>query len=427
MSSYLTYYLGWMVLAYVVHQPVLLVGVVFFLLFRQYIPDPGAIVRALRRASSLKHQVGLNAANVTARRDLAIIYLDLRRPKAALALLEQALARDPDDAELLFLLGRALHRTGRHVEALAPLVRSVEIRPKLRYGEPYLVAGDALLAAGRIDEATDAYERFAKINHSDVGVHVQLARAHARAGDRVAVRASLASARDTWNHIPWSIRRRNLGRWFETQWLRARFLGDPIVIVSAAAIATLLFFGARVAAPHVRQAFAAASPMGSALLRSNGIGSNGVGSNDDRGETTSLVNAFAQCGSQSTGDLEGKYDVAPEPPLPADVVAALPPERRAALAELRATEKERYQHFEILSDRIHSGKGLVQEFCLTRMIERTPTSLHAEAVWHEDVGDPGDASLVEVRIERQGDGYRFAFNEPGEAAVNWMILKRKVK
>src|SRR3954471_16163189 len=117
MSSYLTYYLGWMALAYVVRQPVLLVGVVVFLVFRRYIPDPGALLRAMRRASALKHQIGVNAANVTARRDLAVIYLDLRRPKAALALLEQALRRDPNDPELLFLSGRALHRAGRHAEA----------------------------------------------------------------------------------------------------------------------------------------------------------------------------------------------------------------------------------------------------------------------------------------------------------------------
>ncbi len=253
MSSYLTYYVGWMLLAYVVRQPVLLIGVVVFLALRQYIPDPAALWRAIRRASALKHQVGVNPANVTARRDLAVVNLDLRRPKTALALLEQALARDPDDAELLFLSGCALHRAGRHDEALAPLVRSVELRPKLRYGEPYMVAGDALLAAGRVDEATDAYERYASINHSDVGVHVQLARAYARAGDRPAVRASLLQALDTWRHIPGSIRRKFLGRWFEAQWLRARLLGDPVVILTAAAIAIVMFFGARAAAPHVKR------------------------------------------------------------------------------------------------------------------------------------------------------------------------------
>ncbi len=41
-----------------------------------------------------------------------------------------------------------------------------------------------------------------------------------------------------------------------------------------------------------------------------------------------------------------------------------------------------------------SGKGIVQEFCLTRVLERSPTLLRTEAVWHEDVNDPGDAAMV---------------------------------
>ncbi len=263
MSSYLSYYAAWMLLAYAVKQPLLLVGVVLFLAFRQSIPDPAALWRAIGRASALRHQVGVNPANVTARRDLAIINLDLRRPKTALALLDEALARDPDDAELLFLRGRALHGAGRHADALAPLVRSLEIRPKLRYGEPYRVAGDALLAANRVDEAIDAYERYASINHSDVGVHVQLARANARVGDKEGVRRALAKARETWAHIPGSIRRKSFGSWVESLWLRARLLGDVTVIVSAVVIGGVLFFGARAALPAVKKAFAYKAPVAS--------------------------------------------------------------------------------------------------------------------------------------------------------------------
>ena len=55
----------------------------------------------------------------------------------------------------------------------------------------------------------------------------------------------------------------------------------------------------------------------------------------------------------------------------------------------------------------------------------TPTLLRAEVVWHEDLHDPGDAAVMEVRIERQGDAYRFGLSEPGGANLSWIPLRRK--
>jgi tetratricopeptide (TPR) repeat protein len=388
-----------MLLAYVAQQPVLLVGVLLFLVLRRYIPDPGAIWRALRRARSLRDQVNVNAANVTARRDLAVIYLDLRRPKAALVLVEQALLRDGSDPELLFLHGLALHRAGRHEEALAPLVRSVEHRA-VRYGEPYRIAGDALLALGRIEEAIDAYEHYARHNHSDVAVHVQLARAHARAGDGAATRASLAKAFETWREIPSAMRRKSIGAWLEAHWLRARLLGDPTAIVAIVAIVAGLAVGVRALAPYLRDAFAS-----SAGRRSSSIAMAAY-----QQERAALLEAFGRCGSESTGEFAGKY-----------VIEALSP---ASTAELDATNREQYMNFEVKRDRIQSGARLVQEFCLTRVLERTPNGIRAEAVWHEDVNDPGDALRVEVRFERVADRFRFGMAELGAAPTTWISLRR---
>jgi hypothetical protein len=48
----------------------------------------------------------------------------------------------------------------------------------------------------------------------------------------------------------------------------------------------------------------------------------------------------------------------------------------------------------------------VQEFYLTRLLESSPNRLRAEAVWHEDVANPGDASLVELTLVREGEAVR---------------------
>jgi tetratricopeptide (TPR) repeat protein len=208
--SYWTYYLVWLLLAYGLRTPWLVLGVLLFLLLRRWIPDPSALYRSLGRLGALRRQVSVNAANVTARRDLALAYLDLLRPKAALSPLEQALAREPDNPELLYLWGLALHRSGEHERALDPLVRAVDLAPNLRYGEPYSVAGDALLALGRDEEALDAYERFAGINSSDVAVHTNMARAHGRRGDREGARESIRQAIRTFGQLHGATRRRAL-------------------------------------------------------------------------------------------------------------------------------------------------------------------------------------------------------------------------
>lgn len=239
MRSFFFYYLAWTALAYLVRMPMLLAGLVVVFLFRNHIPDPSALFHALRNKGLLERQIALNPSNVVARRDLATIHLRLRRPSKAADVLAPALERNPHDAELSYLYGLALHGASRSEEALPFFVRSVEERA-IRYGELYRAAGDALFALGRIDGAIDAYERYAQINHSDVGVHAKLARAHAEEGDVEAVRASLDTGLDTFSHLQGSMRRRAMGAWVEVQWLRARLLRAPAAVVGWLLVATLV-------------------------------------------------------------------------------------------------------------------------------------------------------------------------------------------
>jgi tetratricopeptide (TPR) repeat protein len=237
MPSFWTYYLAWTLLAYALREPWLLAGVAVFLVLRRFIPNPGALLRALARGRALRAQVAVNPANVTARRDLANLYLDVLRPRAALALIEAALARNPDDAELLYLAGLALQRAGQNEAALAPLVRAVELEPRIRFGEPFLVAGDALSALDRHEEAVDAYERYIDANSSDVAGYVKLARAHARLGQRPEAIKELAEGLATWHSLPaWRKRHAFFRGYVAAFWTRVWWLRQP------AAIAFLLVF-----------------------------------------------------------------------------------------------------------------------------------------------------------------------------------------
>jgi tetratricopeptide (TPR) repeat protein len=254
MASYFTYYLAWMLLAYALRRPWLLAGVVFFLLLRRYIPDPAALFRALARGRKLRSQVAINPANITARRDLATVYLDVLRPRAALNVIEGALARAPSDPELLYLSGVALERSGRHEAALAPLVRAVDLDPRVGFGAPYLVAGDALSALGRYEESVDAYERYVATNGGDVVGYVRLARVQARLGERESAEKALTDGVETWHSLPGARRRRSFFRgYLGAFWTRVFWLREPAPIAFLVALLVIVGGLAHAAYPLVME------------------------------------------------------------------------------------------------------------------------------------------------------------------------------
>lgn len=212
-----TYYLFWLLIptlfAVVMAYPAILVVAVVAMFARRWIPDPIAYIRHAGRVRSLQSQVDINPANATARAQLAEIWLAKRRPKRAAPLLEQALERDSESAELRYLLGLAHVRAGNAKAALTPLSYALAKEPKVRYGSAYLAIGEALAKLDRLDEAIDAFERFLKINTSSLEGYARLADARSRKGDEAAARTAREQAFETYRVLPAFQRRKQLGWW----------------------------------------------------------------------------------------------------------------------------------------------------------------------------------------------------------------------
>lgn len=221
--GYWTYYLAWVLLSYAMQEPWLMAGVVVFFVLRRFLPDPVVLARTWGRIRSLDAQISANPANVTARRDLALIWLERMRPRRALELLDEARKRHPDDAELLYLTGLARLRSGDAAGALEPLVKAVEIDPRVRFGEPYLVAAEALAALGKLEEAEDALDRYTDVSSSSLQGWVRLADVRRRRGDKKGAGEALNEAIATWKQVPGYRRRGELGWLLRAYW--ARLLG----------------------------------------------------------------------------------------------------------------------------------------------------------------------------------------------------------
>jgi len=218
--GYWAYYLLWFVLAAVARYPLLALGAVLFFLLRNVLPDPFVLWRTAGRIGALRSQIVANPANVTARRDLAMIYIERLRPRAALKLLDEARQRTPDDAELLFLTGVARFLSGGLEACLEPLVRAVQIDPRVGFGDPYLFAAIALGRLKRWDEAEDALERYVGLNTSSVEGYVRLHLVRIERGDRAGAKQALREALDTWRQLPRFRKRRQLRWWWRAQLAR---------------------------------------------------------------------------------------------------------------------------------------------------------------------------------------------------------------
>lgn len=228
MGYYWTYYALTLFVACAVQNPWVCVVALAFVALRPWLPDPVVLARTLSRIRTLKTQVRLNPANITARRDLGRAYLDLRRPGTALRYLDEARARDPRDAEIAYLRGLALLRMGRDEAALAALAEAVGIDPEegepfssrssrriggtfSRYGEAYLAAARALERLRRLPQAEEALAMSATCNSSLIEPRVRLARVRRARGDTSGSRQALHDARRTFAELPAFMRRKQLG------------------------------------------------------------------------------------------------------------------------------------------------------------------------------------------------------------------------
>ena len=216
-SGWGSYYLFWIVapalLAVISSHPGFLIIIVVGLVARRWLPDPFLFLKHQGRVRSLQADIDANASNVTARRDLAKIWLEKHRPRRALPLLDQAIARDPDSIELLYLSGVAHLLAGNHENAVTALVTVVHREPNFLYGEAYLRAADALMALGRWDDADDALERHVKINSSSLEGRFKRVRVCKARNDAEGLRKAQSDLREVWRALPSYQRRKQFG-WY---------------------------------------------------------------------------------------------------------------------------------------------------------------------------------------------------------------------
>lgn len=233
MSYYWIYYAATLFAAVAQKNPFFALGILALIVLRPYLPDPVVIWKNFGRIGSLKRQIDTNPANVTARRDLAQAYLDMRWYGSALRYLKEALERTPRDQELEYMRGVALLGQRNDEEALRAFGAAVGIDPDRgepfsslsaranerafrRYGEAYLGAARALEKLNRLEQAEDALDVCIPYNSSSLEPIILLARVRAARGNQKGAAEARKLARKTYSELPGFMRRRQLGLWLRS-------------------------------------------------------------------------------------------------------------------------------------------------------------------------------------------------------------------
>lgn len=219
---YWTWYLLIALLAWAFKLPWIALAALVVAAGWRVVPDPVERFRTRRRVRELRERIEGYPGDLLARRDLARIYLERRRPERAAALLEEAIAKGLHDPEAFYLLGQARLRAGDAAGALDPIVKSVSTNERLLLGEPYFTAAEALERAARLAEAEDALERGLAMNSSRVDAHVRLGRVRAGRGDTEGARNAYRAAMETWKQLPGYLQRQTFGSYLRARWALLR-------------------------------------------------------------------------------------------------------------------------------------------------------------------------------------------------------------
>ena len=219
--DWVRYYALWfiapLVLSTITRHPLVAVIAVVAFVGRRWLPDPFLFFKYSGRVSLLKHQIAANPHNVAAQRELALIYLEKRRPAKAVSLLAAAVADEPESPDLLYNHGLALLGAQRWQEALDRFLAAIARDARVGYGDAYLKAGVALVQLARQEDAEDAFDHAARANGSSVEARFRLGAVRRARGEREKAKAAFMEARTTYAHLP-AYQRRHCWRWAVRAW-----------------------------------------------------------------------------------------------------------------------------------------------------------------------------------------------------------------
>lgn len=192
---------------------IIIILVLLYALDRRFVGLSPSLLKPYRRSrrlARLKRELEQQPHNASGKLETARLYMEKGKYAEALPLLEQV-DSVYDSADIVYEKGLCKLKLGRLEEGRELILNSLEMNPRVKYGEPYLRLGEAF-AESQPDEAIRFLERFREVQSSSCEGLYKLGRIYDRLGEKEEAKRAYTEALHVYRGLP-RYKRRDERRW----------------------------------------------------------------------------------------------------------------------------------------------------------------------------------------------------------------------
>lgn len=193
---------------------VIVLLIVLYLLDRRFVGMTPSLTKAVARNRRLRkalQEIRERPFDISAKQEAARIYMDKKRWKDALTLLEHILPNMEHSAEVLCDIGICKVKTGDRAEGERNILQALEMNPRVRYGEPYLRLAESFAPVDS-ERAIAVLEQFRQANSSSCELFYRLGRLYETLNRKQEAKQAYREAADVYRSLP-KYRRKTERRW----------------------------------------------------------------------------------------------------------------------------------------------------------------------------------------------------------------------
>jgi tetratricopeptide (TPR) repeat protein len=178
--------------------------IIFYMLDRRFVGLSPSIVKPMKRArrlSRLRQELRLNPHQTSAKLDIARILIERKQYGEAHELLEQIAVVMNESAEVRAELGVCMLKLGHLEEGERIVLQSLEMNPRVKYGEPYLRLAEAW-ADKEPTKAIAYLEQFREVNSSSCEAYYRLGQLYNQLGRKEEARSAYRETIELCGGLP---------------------------------------------------------------------------------------------------------------------------------------------------------------------------------------------------------------------------------
>jgi tetratricopeptide (TPR) repeat protein len=200
---------------------VLVLLVILYFIDRKFIgltPSLSRPFKRNRRLKQIKFELRTHPHNTSGKLEAAWLLIEKKKFAEALQYLEEVNRILDDSAEASFATGLCYLKLGDLEQGEKWVLQSLDINPRVRYGEPYLRLGEAL-AIVQPQKAIQYLQQFRELHSSSCEAYYRLGQLYERMGRKEEAHLTFRETLDIFRGLP-KYKRRTERRFALLAWLK---------------------------------------------------------------------------------------------------------------------------------------------------------------------------------------------------------------